>query len=171
MIVEAGIMIALAYALNLLTIFRMPNGGSITAGSMIPIMIFAIRWGTVPGVLTATVFGILQFILGPKWSFHPISILFDYVVAFGVLGFAGIFGNKFKNAIAGISLAVILRLVCHIISGVVVWGSYAPEGQSPLMYSIVYNSSYLIPELIISVLVFALLYKPLSRASIMEKTV
>jgi len=169
MIVEAGIMMALAYVLSMVKVFQMPNGGSITAGSMIPILIFAIRWGTLPGLMAGSVYGLIQFILGPKWSFHIVSILFDYVVAFGMLGFAGIFGTSFKKSFAGISLAVILRLVCHIISGVVVWGSYAPEGQNPLMYSIVYNASYLIPELILSLAIFAVLYKPLERAKIPER--
>ncbi|BEP28368.1 energy-coupled thiamine transporter ThiT [Helicovermis profundi] len=169
MLVEAGIMIALAYVLSLVKVFQMPNGGSITAGSMIPILIFAIRWGTYPGVFTGLVYGIIQFILGPKWSFHPISILFDYVIAFGMLGLAGIFGAGFKKALAGISLAVLLRLICHVISGVIVWGSYAPEGQSPLMYSIIYNASYLVPELILSLVIFALLYRPLEKAKIPQR--
>lgn len=169
MIVEAGIMIALAYALSFVKVFQMPNGGSITAGSMVPLLIFAIRWGTAPGVLAALVFGTLQFLLGPKWSFHPVSILFDYVIAFGVLGLAGMFGKDYIKATLGISFSVVLRIICHVISGVVVFSSYAPEGQNPLIYSLIYNASYLIPELILTIVVFSMLYKPLSRASIVEK--
>lgn len=169
MIVEAGIMIALAYALSFVKVFQMPNGGSITAGSMVPLLIFAIRWGTAPGVLAAVVFGTLQFLLGPKWSFHPISILFDYVIAFGVLGLAGMFGRDYIKSILGISFAVILRIICHVISGVVVFASYAPEGQNVLVYSLVYNASYLIPELILTIVLFSMLYKPLTRAKIVVK--
>ncbi len=170
MVVEAGIMIALATALSYVKLFQMPNGGSVTAGSMVPLIIFAIRWGTAPGLFAALVFGTLQFLLGPKWSFHPVSILFDYVVAYGVVGLSGIFGKDYVKSIIGIVFAGILRISCHIISGVVVFASYAPEGQNPFVYSLVYNATHLIPELIVALILYSMLYKPLTRANIVEKT-
>ena len=91
MLVEAGVMIALAQVLSYVVIYQMPQGGSVTAGSMVPILLFAVRWGTAQGLLAGAVYGILQFILGPKWSYHIISILFDYIVAFACLGLAGMF--------------------------------------------------------------------------------
>ena len=69
MLVEAGVMIALAQVLSYVVIYQMPQGGSVTAGSMVPILLFAVRWGTAQGLLAGAVYGILQFILGPKWSF------------------------------------------------------------------------------------------------------
>ncbi len=93
MLVEAGIMMALAYVLSLVVVFQMPNGGTITAGSMIPILIFAFRWGGIQGMFVGSIYGVIQFMLGPKYSFHIVSILFDYVVAFGALGLAGFFKN------------------------------------------------------------------------------
>lgn len=169
MVVEAGIMIALATALSYVKLFQMPNGGSVTAGSMVPLIVFAIRWGTAPGVFAALVYGTLQFLLGPKWSFHPVSILFDYVIAYGVIGLAGIFGKDYIKSIIAIFIAGLLRIVCHVISGVVVFASFAPDGQNPLVYSLVYNATHLIPELIVAILVYTMLYKPLTRASIVEK--
>ena len=163
MIVEAGIMIALAQVLSYVKVFELPQGGSITAGSMVPILIFAIRWGMGPGLLAGTVYGIVQFILGPKYSYHIVSILFDYVVAFGVLGIAGVFGKSIVGIFSGTVLAVLGRFVCHVISGVVVFASYTPEGTNPWIYSIIYNSSYLSLELIISVVIIYLLYKPLIK--------
>ncbi|MCH4891301.1 energy-coupled thiamine transporter ThiT [Acidaminobacter sp. JC074] len=169
MIVEAGVMMALAYALSLVTIWKMPQGGSVTPGSMIPILIYAYRWGPKNGIFVGVVYGLIQFILGPKWSFHPVSVLFDYPIAFGALGFAGFFGKGFAKGSIGITVGIALRFVCHVISGVVVFASYAPEGMNPVLYSTIYNGSYLGIELIISVVVFALLFKPLERADIMKK--
>jgi thiamine transporter len=166
MLVEAGIMIALAYVLSMVKLFQMPNGGTITAGSMIPILIFAFRWGGVQGMFVGAVYGVIQFLLGPKWSFHVASIAFDYVVAFGALGLAGFFrkGGLAKGMV-GVAVGIAGRFVCHVLSGVIVWASYAPEGMNPWVYSTVYNGSYLLPELVISALVFAMLYKPVMKAN------
>ncbi len=166
MIVEAGIMMALAYVLSMVKLFQMPNGGTITPGSMIPIIIFAFRWGGIQGMFVGAVYGVIQFLLGPKWSFHIASIAFDYVLAFAVLGFAGFFreGGVFK-ATLGVIVGIGGRLVCHVLSGVIVWASYAPEGMNPWIYSIVYNGSYLLPEMLITAAVFALIYKPLMKAA------
>lgn len=169
MLVEGAMMIALAYVLNLVIVFQMPNGGSITAGSMLPILIFAFRWGGTKGIFVGAVYGIIQFILGPKWSFHIVSILGDYVVAFAALGIAGYFAtfkDKLPKGIVAIFIGIFLRFVCHVISGVVVFGMYAPEGQSPLVYSIIYNASYLVPEFILTAILFALIYAPLKRAKV-----
>lgn len=170
MLVEAGIMIALAYVLSLVKIFQMPNGGSVTAGSMIPILIFAFRWGGIQGMFVGAVYGIIQFLLGPKWSFHIASIAFDYVVAFGALGLAGFFKNGgMIKGIIGVMVGVLGRFVCHVLSGVIVWASYAPEGMNPWIYSILYNGSFLLAELLISVVIFVLLYKPLLRSNMLEE--
>lgn len=163
MVVEAGIMIALAQVLSYIKIFELPQGGSITAGSMVPILIFAIRWGVGPGLLAGTVYGILQFILGPKYSYHIISILFDYVVAFGLLGLAGLFRKSIAGIFVGVVLGVLGRFISHVISGAIVFASYAPEGTNPWIYSAVYNGSYLAVELVISVVIIMLLYKPLIK--------
>lgn len=164
MLTEAGIMIAAAQLLSYVKLFEAPYGGSVTAGSMIPIIIFSLRWGLKAGLLAGTAYGILQFILGGAiYSYHIVSILFDYVVAFGLLGAAGLFRNSMKGMIAGTCLGLLGRFVCHVISGVVVWASYAPEGMHPLVYSILYNGSYLLPELIITLVIVGVLYKPLIK--------
>lgn len=164
MITEAGIMIAAAQILSYVKIFEAPYGGSVTAGSMIPIILFSLRWGTKSGLLAGTAYGILQFLLGGAiYSYHIVSILFDYVVAFGLLGLAGLFRNSVKGVFLGASLGILGRFLCHVISGVVVWASYAPEGMNPLYYSLVYNGSYLLPELVITLVIVGILYKPLIK--------
>ena len=169
MLVEGAMMIALAYVLSMLKIWQMPSGGSVTAGSMIPILVFSFRWGGKKGMLVGAIYGTLQFILGPKYSFHIVSILFDYVVAFSFLGIVGFFvkqNTSFKKTMLGVSLGITLRFIAHIISGVVVFGMYAPAGQSPIIYSIIYNASYLIPELFVTLIIFSMLYKPLKQIKI-----
>lgn len=161
MIVEAGVMIALAQVLSYVKIFEAPYGGSVTAGSMVPILLFAIRWGVGPGMLAGVVYGTLQFILGPKYSFHILSILLDYIVAFGLLGLAGIFKNNFKKIFIGVFIGIFGRFASSVLSGVIVWSSYAPEGTNPWIYSITYNGAYLLPELIISCMLVGILYKAL----------
>ncbi len=164
MLTEAGIMIAAAQILSYVKIFEAPYGGSVTAGSMIPIIVFSLRWGVRYGLLAGTAYGILQFLLGGTiYSYHIVSILFDYVVAFGLLGLAGLFRNSIKGVFLGTLLGISGRFICHVISGVVVWASYAPESMDPLFYSIVYNGSYLLPEFIITLVIVGILYKPLIK--------
>jgi thiamine transporter len=159
MLVEAGIMIALAQILSYVKIFEAPYGGSVTAGSMVPILFYAIRWGVGPGILAGIVYGILQFVLGPKYSFHILSILLDYVVAFGLLGLAGLFRKDFKGVFLGVFFGILGRFASTVLSGVIIWASYAPETMNPWIYSIVYNGAYLIPELIISFVLVGILYR------------
>lgn len=158
MLAEAGIMLALALLLSYVKIWTAPMGGSVTLASMVPIIIFAIRWGFGQGVLLGIIFGVLQIVIGPIWSFHPLSFLFDYIIAFGCLGLAGLFRKSTPGMLIGTSFGIAGRFVSHLISGVLVFASYAPEGQSPIVYSILYNGSYMIIELLISVaIVFVML--------------
>lgn len=164
MLTEAGLMIAAAQILSYVKIFEAPYGGSVTAGSMIPIIIFSLRWGVKSGLLAGTAYGVLQFLLGGTiYSYHIVSILFDYLVAFGLLGLAGLFRNSITGVFTGTFLGLLGRFVCHVISGVVVWASYAPEGMNPLVYSVLYNGSYLLPELVITLVIVGVLYKPLIK--------
>jgi len=164
MLTEAGAMIALAQGLSYVKLFEAPYGGSVTAGSMIPIIVFSLRWGLKSGLLAGLVYGILQFILGGAiYTYHPLSILFDYLVAFSVLGLAGMFKDGVKGVFTGTFLGILGRFICHVISGVAVWASYAPEGMNPLVYSVLYNGSYLLPELVITLIIVGVLYKPLIR--------
>lgn len=159
MLAEAGIVLALFLVLKQVKVFEMPMGGSITAGSMVPLLVFAYRWGGKKGILVCAVAGVMDFILGTKYSFHPVSLLFDYPIAYGMLGLAGFFGKKIAGMLAGTVIGFFGRFACHVLSGVVVFASYAPEGQSPLIYSIVYNGPYLGVECIITLILVTLIIK------------
>lgn len=169
MLTEGGVMIALSILLSYIKIYQSPQGGSVTAGSMIPIMFFAMRWGVGPGVFVGSIYGILHFILKP-YFFHPVQVLLDYPVAYGFLGLAGIatikngkldWEDRFLIFIS-ILLAIGGRFVSHILSGVIFFAEYAGE-QNPWIYSSIYNAGYLIPELIISSIILMLLWNPLSK--------
>ncbi len=163
MLVEAGIMIGLAQLLSYVKIYEAPFGGSVTLGSMIPILIFAIRWGSKPGILVGLVYGFLQFALGTKFSYHPLGIFLDYIFAFACLGFAGLFRKNIFSTVVSIAIAMIGRFIFHFISGIVLWYSYAPEGMNTYLYSLIYNGQFLLPEFIISAVLICALYKPLKR--------
>ncbi|MCJ7714571.1 energy-coupled thiamine transporter ThiT [Candidatus Bathyarchaeota archaeon] len=145
-IAEVSIFVALATALSFIKIYTFPQGGSVTAGSMVPILWLALRRGTKIGLFTGAVYGIVQLLVLP-YVYHPIQVLLDYPLAFGILGIAGFFQKK---PLVGLVLGISGRFVMHLISGVVFFGIFAPEGMSPIIYSAIYNGSYLIPEIVIS---------------------
>ncbi|HLR21368.1 MAG TPA: energy-coupled thiamine transporter ThiT [Tissierellaceae bacterium] len=165
---EGGIMIALSLLLNQIKIYQAPNGGSVTAGSMIPIILFALKWGVKPGIAVGSVYGILDFIFKP-YFFHWGQFLLDYPIAYGLLGLAGI-GHittdeglrDYIRLIGGILFAIFSRMIAHVLSGVIFF-SEAAGTENPWIYSIGYNMSYLVPELIISIVVLVLIWKPLKR--------
>ena len=147
--------VALSYVLNLIIIFTMPQGGSITLGSMVPILILALRRGPIIGVIGGTIFGVLQMFLG-GYIIHPVQALLDYPLAFAFLGLAGLFK---KIPMAGIGVSLILRFLAHLLSGVVFFSEYAGDAN-PWIYSAIYNGSFILPELIISaILVYLLLQR------------
>lgn len=169
MLAEGGIMIALSVLLSLIKIYQMPNGGSVTAGSMVPILLFALKWGLTPGITVGVAYGIIDFIIKPSF-YHPIQVLLDYPIAYGLLGLAGIFyvmKDKDKTSdlakiALGISIAVIGRMLAHVLSGVIFFAEYAGD-MNPWLYSIGYNASFLVPELLISVIIIVLIWKPINR--------
>ncbi|MCX7715029.1 MAG: energy-coupled thiamine transporter ThiT [Clostridia bacterium] len=159
---EAAMMAALSFILNFIIVFKMPQGGSVTAGAMIPIIIVALRRGYAWGVLSGVISGFLQFVSTGE-AIHPVSILLDYIVAYGILGVAGFFKGSLPKVVTGTVLAVVCRFLSHLISGATIFASYAPQGQNPWTYSAIYNGTYMLPELVITVLFAALLYKYANR--------
>ncbi len=150
---ETVTFVALATVLSYIKLFSLPQGGSVTAASMVPILWLALRRGPKVGLFAATVYGVVQFAFGP-YIFHPAQVLLDYPIAFGLLGIAGFFQNR---SFLGASLGIIGRFVAHFLSGIIFFASYAPEGMNPAIYSTVYNGGYLLVELVISLYVIYLL--------------
>lgn len=157
LIARIGLAIALAFILDMLKIYRLPNGGgSISLGSMIPIMLISFIYGPSIGLFTGFIFGVFKLILDP-YILNPIQVLFDYPLPFMAVGVAGFFKNKYLGATVG----MVLRFVCHFISGVVFFGSYAPSGISPIIYSLAVNGFAVGGELLICLILLAFL--PIER--------
>jgi thiamine transporter len=150
---EMAIFTALATVLSTIVIYVMPQGGSITLASMVPIIWLAIRRGPKVGLTTAVIYGCIQFAMLP-YAIDPIQVLLDYMLAFGVLGVAGFFP---KWPVVGTAVGVSLRFVMSFISGAVYWAPIYAPNVNPLIYSAVYNGSYMLPELVITVFAIFLL--------------
>jgi thiamine transporter len=159
---EAALAIALAFVLGLITVFKMPFGGSISL-EMMPLILLALRQGPWVGIISGAAYGLLDLVVDP-FIVHPVQVLFDYPLAFGALGLAGFFQPTVRGAILGTIVAVFARFVCHFISGFVFFASYAPKGWNPLIYSAAYNAAYLVPSLIISLIVVVVLLRALDGA-------
>ena len=157
---ECAIMIALSTVLSIIKIVDLPYGGSITAASMLPIVIAVYRHGTAWGFGIAAVSSTIQLLLGLNtlsyavtWQAAVAIILFDYIIAFTVFAFSGIFKNKIKSTVIavllGILLSSVLRFICHTAVGCTVWAGISIPTSAALIYSISYNATYMIPETII----------------------
>lgn len=141
----AAICIAISFALSYIKFFSMPQGGSVTFASMLPLALYSYMFGTRKGVIAGVVYGLLQFVQSPQ-MYQPMQVLLDYPIAFASIGLAGI-GRKMKFLKGSVQLefalgtlvAVLFRYIAHTISGYFVFYSWA-TGDSPLVYSLVYNS-------------------------------
>lgn len=153
-----AVCMALSSVLSLVKLFSLPQGGSITAASMLPMILFAYAYGAGPGLSLGAIYGLFQFILKPTFYSLP-QMLLDYPIAFGLLGLAGFF-SKSQNVYLGLTLGSIAscmgRLLASALSGAIFFAEYAPEGISPMLYSLGYNAGYMVPECIICAVLAAL---------------
>ncbi|MBO4594295.1 MAG: energy-coupled thiamine transporter ThiT [Clostridia bacterium] len=144
-IAYAGICIALSFALSYVKFFTLgAQGGSVTFASLLPLMIFAYKFGAKKGLLAGVIYGLLQFIQSPQF-YQTMQVLLDYPIAFGAIGLAGIFRdtdalkNDLIKFVLGATVAVTFRYAAHVVSGYYVFSSWAWEGYGALAYSLVYN--------------------------------
>jgi len=172
----SAIFVALATALSLIKIIKMPLGGSVTLLSMLPIVMLSCMLGIKWGFGAAFAYSLLQLFLGIAldgllgWGLTPImligTILFDYILAFTCLGFAGIFRKKGTSGIAlGVVLSMLLRFVSHFISGYVIFKNLEQFEifgslftNRPILYSISYNAFYMLPEIVITTVAAVLIF-------------
>ncbi len=147
-IVYGAISIALSFALSYAKLFKLPQGGSVTFASLLPLMVYCCMFGTRRGLVVCTIYGVLQALQDP-FIIHPMQFLLDYPLAFGLIGVSGIFMEKgvFKEKkivafLFGGIIAVVLRYACHVCSGVFAFADYADLDKygSAIVYSMAYNS-------------------------------
>ena len=171
MIAFGALAIALSFVLSCVRLYRMPTGGSVTPGSMLPLMLFSVSFGMGPGLVAGLAYGLLQYLQG-GWWLNVWQFLLDYLLAFAALGLAGIAHNKKGQWLyLSIPVAALGRAVCAILAGLM-WVADTPleeltigsiQFNSPLLYSVVYNGAYLIPVTLICLLLAFLIAKPLVR--------
>jgi thiamine transporter len=149
---EIGVAVALSMILSMIRVYRMPQGGSVSL-EMLPIFYVALRSGGGVGILAGLAFGLVKLLLGP-YIVHPLQLILDYPLAFAFLGLAGFFR---RYQVIGIILGGLGRFLMHVVSGAVFFATYAPEGTNVWLYSATYNASYIVPELIISIIVMLVL--------------
>ncbi|CAM5217895.1 Thiamine transporter OS=Ureibacillus acetophenoni OX=614649 GN=SAMN05877842_102367 PE=4 SV=1 [Ureibacillus acetophenoni] len=163
MLVEIAIFVAVGLVLDKISFSLWAQGGSISF-VMLPILIMAVRWGLVAGLTTGLLIGVLQIALG-AYVMHWAQALLDYVIAFTVVGLAGLFRqqiliaaqtlNKKKLSIyivLGIVLGGLLRFAAHSLAGAVFFWEYAGD-QNVWIYTLSYNGSYMIPAIILTAIV------------------
>ncbi|WP_054739323.1 energy-coupled thiamine transporter ThiT [Cellulosilyticum ruminicola] len=173
-LVYGGMCIAIAFVLSYIRLYKMPYGGSITLASMFPIILYAIIFGPIPGIIAGVAYGFLQ-LIQDAWVLNWAQLLFDYPLAYGCLGLAGMAPRFIKSIqvrlCLAIPIAILGRGLMHFISGVVFFADYAPEGMNPIYYSFIYNALYIVPEAIITlilalVLVSTPIYSAMRKAAI-----
>ncbi|MCR5685598.1 MAG: energy-coupled thiamine transporter ThiT [Lachnospiraceae bacterium] len=160
---ESALLIAIATVLSVLKIAELPYGGSITIASMLPIIIisyrYGIRWGLICGLAYAALqqlFGLNMLSYATSWQAMVAIILLDYIVAFTVTGLGGIFKKLVPQPVAfvlGSLLVGFIRFICHVISGATVWAGLSIPTEEAFVYSIGYNATYMLPEVLILMIV------------------
>ena len=150
-----AVAMALALVTSFIKVASLPMGGSITLFSMFFMCFIGYLYGPKIGIMTGVAYGILQLIIEPH-IYAPLQVLLDYPLAFGALGLSGFFSKKKFGLTTGVIVGILGRYICHVISGYVFFASYAPEGMNPMIYTLGYNATYIVPELIATVIVVSL---------------
>jgi thiamine transporter len=165
-LVEIALSVALAAVLYAVFHLWLPInafGGEI-AFTMVPIMVLSLRRGVVPGMIAGALWGLLQAIAEPQFVVYPIQALLDYPVAFGLVGLTGLGSSSYRSAVERGSLAqaawiaaifslvgATARFAAHVLSGIVFFAANAPAGQPVLLYSVLYNGTFILPSAMISI--------------------
>lgn len=165
-------MIALSVALSFIKIKLWANGGSIDL-VMIPLLVLAYRRGAAWAIPSGMIFGLIKCAIGEGFGYGAISVILDYVLAYGIVGVAGFFRKMKGGIIVGSVVGSIARFLVHFISGITVWKlgvgdevelfSHVFTGDTAVLYSLIYNGSYMLVNMVIAVAIVAILWKPIDK--------
>lgn len=157
-LVFSAMAIALATVISaVIKLPSLPNGGSTTLFSMLIICLVGYWYGPVTGLIAAFAYGVLQFITSP-YVVHPAQVLLDYPLAFAALGLSGFFQNKKHGLVLGYLVGTFGRFFFHMVSGLIFYTTYVDSFQgnaAAIWASTVYNLSYILPEVILTLLLLA----------------
>ena len=174
----SAIFIALSTVLSLIKIFDPPLGGSVTLLSMLPVIMISCMYGVRWGLVTSFVYSLGQLLLSfgevCSWGLTPFALiatfLLDYILAYTVLGFAGVFAKKGITGVClGALIALMLRFLCHYISGVFIFDIWLPESwKNVWLYSLCYNGGFMLPETVFTIIGAFVLFKTNAVKKIMR---
>lgn len=177
----SAIFIALSTILSFLQIIEMPMGGSVTLASMLPILFIGLQFGYKWGIGSAFVYSLIQlmqalikgnvFVYCVGATAVIVCVLFDYVFPFSILGLSAFARAKKENelsipkALITFSVLIFIRFICHFVTGMTIWGQWDEGLKGAFTYSLLYNGSYMLPELVITVVLAGALLaaKPIRR--------
>ncbi|MDC7294357.1 energy-coupled thiamine transporter ThiT [Butyrivibrio sp. DSM 10294] len=170
----SALCIALAFVMSNIKLFKLPMGGSVTLFSMFFITFIGYLYGPRVSISAAFAYGLLQMIVDPYIISVP-QLVCDYVLAFTALGLAGFFYEKKNGMIIGYLVGIFGRFIFSVLSGVIFFAAYAPEGMHPVVYSSLYNGSYIGAEAVLTIIVLLIpaVHKALNRvkAEVNEKSI
>ena len=161
---EGALMIAMAEILSFLPLYKMPWGGSVDL-AMLPIFLFCFKWGFGPGMIVSTAHAVLQTLFEGGIAIGWQSIIGDFLLAYMILGTAGLFHKLNGGFYIGAAIGCVLRFAVHYVVGATIWAEYMPPEffgmtmTSPWLYSALYNGAYMLPDCILVLFVGFLLMK------------
>lgn len=172
----AAVCIALSFALSYVRLFKLPQGGSVTVASLLPLMLYSYMFGVRKGVFVGFVYGLLQAVQDP-YIIHPAQFMLDYPIAFSAIGLAGAFSkvDALKKApqaqfLLGAAVASVLRYASHVLSGVFAFSAYAADaGMAAWPYSLIYNS-FVFADIAIVMFVGAIVFSSRSFMATVRKS-
>ncbi len=163
---EGAVLIALAEILSFLPLYKFPDGGAVDL-AMLPIILYCVRWGFGPGMIVSCSHALLQTLFEGGIAIGWQSIIGDFLLAYAVLGIAGLFRGKFIPATIA---ACTLRFLVHYVVGATIWAEYMPPEffemtmTTPWIYSALYNGAYMLPDMALILLAGGILLKtPLGK--------
>lgn len=168
---ECGLMIALGVALSWVKLPLWGNGGSVDLVS-VPILFLAFDLGAGWGICSGALLGFLKCVISGGIGWGLPSVLLDYVIAYALLGLCGLFSGKGK---AGLMLGTVVgcfaRFLSHFLSGVLIWRIAVGETMELFggtfsnseLYSLLYNGSYMLLNLLAALVALWLLYPFLQK--------
>ena len=154
---SSKVLMEIAPNVHLLGVFTMAFTIVYRQKALYPIYTYVI----LNGIMAGFAYGLLQFVIEPIFYTIP-QMLFDYPLPFAALGLAGFFCNKKWGLQIGYVVGVIGRYIFHVLSGYLFFAAYAPEGMHPLVYSLGYNATYIVPEAVLTLILISI--PPVAKA-------
>jgi len=154
-LIKTAVLLAVTFVLNNVTLFRMPQGGSITAFSMFTLFLVSYLFGPRQGILAGLAYGLIDLVLNP-YIIHPVQLFMDYPLGFGAIGIGGLLRNSKNGMIKGYCIGALGRYLVVVLSGIIFWGMYAAEGFNAVSWSFFYNMTYILPEVVATVVILSI---------------